>query len=67
MLSDFPTVKESHLSFYLSNSTAMSHCDVHSALGQKMRSLVGMPVFQVVQHGKSLKQLWVERIHGHCR
>ena len=34
-----------------------------SAQGQKMRSLVGMPVLQVVQHVKSLEQLWVERIY----
>lgn len=42
---------------------AMSHCAVHTAQGQKMRSLVGMPVLQVVQHVKSLEQLWVERIY----
>lgn len=48
--------------FYLYNFTAMSHCAVHSAHGQKMRSLVGMPVLQVVQH-VSLEQLWVERIY----
>lgn len=41
----------------------MSHCAEHSAQGQKMRSLVGMPVLQVVQHVKSLEQLWVERIY----
>lgn len=49
--------------FYLYHFTAMSHCEVHSAQGQKMRSLVGMPVLQVVQHVKSLEQLWVERIY----
>lgn len=42
----------------------MTHCAVHTAQGQKMRSLGGMPVLQVVQHVKSLEQLWVERI---CR
>lgn len=36
---------------------------MHSAHGQKMRSLVGMPVLQVVQHVKSLEQLRVERIY----
>ncbi len=48
--------------FYLHKFTAMSHCAVHSTQGQKMRSLVGMPVLQVVQH-VSLEQLWVERIY----
>lgn len=49
--------------FYLYNFTAMSHRAVHSAQRQKMRSLVGMPVLQVVQHVRSLEQLWVERIY----
>lgn len=46
--------------FCLYSFTAMSHCAVQSALGQKMRSLVGMPVLQVVQHVNSLEQLCVE-------
>lgn len=49
--------------FYLYKFTAMSHCAVHSTQGQKMRSLVGMPVLQVVQHVRSLEQLWVERVY----
>lgn len=55
---DSPTVNK--VLFYLCNFTAMSHSAVHSAQGQRMRSLVGMPVLQVVQHVKSLEQLWVE-------
>lgn len=46
--------------FCLYSFTAMSHCAVQSAQGQKMRSLVGMPVLQVVQHVSSLEQLCVE-------
>lgn len=35
--------------------------------GAKRWSLVSMPVLQVVQHVKSLKQLWLERIRGYFR
>lgn len=49
--------------FYLYNFTTMSHCAMHLAQGQKMRSLVGVPVLQVVQHVRSLEQLRVERIY----
>ncbi len=62
MRCDSPTVKVEVL-FYLYNFTAMSHCAVQSTQGQKMRSLEGMPVLQVVQHVRSLEQLWVERIY----
>lgn len=37
----------------------MSHSAVRSAQIQKMRSLVGMPVLQVVQY---VEQLWLQRI-----
>lgn len=53
---DSPTVKESY------SFTAMSHSGVHSAQGQKMRSLVRMLFLQVVQYVYSLKQHWVQKI-----
>lgn len=41
----------------LCNFTAVSHGVVRSTRGQKMRSLVVVPVFQVVQHVQSLQAL----------
>lgn len=68
MLCDSPTVDGRRIY----NFTAMSHCAVHSAQGQKMRSLVGMPVLQVVQHVKESGAApdgedLPSHFHGYCR